>query len=105
MTMTTRSITIYRVYQLSSHRTLGFYTGDEEAVMTFCNLKFDVSQDDIALERVPVRQVTRTEVMCFGEVLSQLREHKQRIMELEAQADEVGMRDDVVKLLEESCIV
>jgi len=101
--MAPRSITIYRIYQISSHRTLGFYTGDEEAVVKFCNLKYDIPQDDIALERVPVRQVTKSEVVCFSEVLDQLREHKQRIMELEAQADQAGMKEDIVQLLEETC--
>jgi hypothetical protein len=101
--MTPRSITIYRIYQISSHRTLGFYTGDEEAVVKFCNLKYDISVDDLALERVPVRQVTKSEVVCFSEVLDQLKEHKQRISELEAKADQVGMKEDIVQLLQESC--
>jgi hypothetical protein len=101
--MTQRTITIYRIYQISSHRTLGFYTGDEEAVVKFCNLKYDVEMDDIALERVPVRQVSKSEVVCFSEVLDQLREHRQRIQELEDQADMVGMKEDIEELLEESC--
>ncbi|MGA1847751.1 MAG: hypothetical protein ACMUHB_00290 [Thermoplasmatota archaeon] len=101
--MTPRTITIYRIYQISSHRTLGFYTGDEEAVVKFCNLKYDVEMDDIALERVPVRQVSKSEVVCFSEVLDQLREHRQRIQELEDQADMVGMKEDIEELLEESC--
>ncbi|MBN1538506.1 MAG: hypothetical protein JW939_00035 [Candidatus Thermoplasmatota archaeon] len=99
--MTTRSIIIFRVYQISTHKTLGFHTGDEEAVVMFCNLKYDIPLDDLALERVPVRQVTKSEVLCFGEVLSQLRAHKQRIMELEEQAEEVGMKDEVVQFLQE----
>jgi hypothetical protein len=101
--MTPRTITIYRIYQISSHRTLGFYTGDEEAVVKFCNLKYDIETDDLALERVPVRQVTKSEVVCFSEVLDQLREHKQRISELEAQADQAGMKDDITQLLEQTC--
>jgi len=101
--MTPRTITIYRIYQISSHRTLGFYTGDEEAVVKFCNLKYDVEMDDIALERVPVRQVSKSEVVCFSEVLDQLKEHRQRIQELEDQADMVGMKEDIEELLEESC--
>ncbi len=60
--MTQRSITIYRIYQISSHRTLGFYTGDEEAVVKFCNVKYSIELDDLALERVPVRQVSKSEV-------------------------------------------
>ena len=71
--------------------------------MKFCNLKYDISIDDLALERVPVRQVTKSEVVCFSEVLDQLREHKQRISELEAKADQVGMKEDIVQLLQESC--
>jgi predicted transcriptional regulator len=101
--MTPRTITIYRIYQISSHRTLGFYTGDEEAVVKFCNLKYDIESDDLALERVPVRQVTKSEVVCFSEVLDQLKEHKQRINELEAQADTAGMKEDVVQLMENIC--
>jgi hypothetical protein len=98
--MTPRSITIFRIYQISSHRTLGFYTGDEDAVVKFCNLKYDIPTDDLALERVPVRQVTKSEVVCFSEVLDQLKEHKQRISELEARADQVGMKEDIIQLLQ-----
>ena len=90
--MAPRSITIYRVYQISSHRTLGFYTGDEEAVVKFCNLKYDISQDD------PAPGPADPAIY-----LDQLREHKQRIMELEAQADQAGMKEDIVQLLEETC--
>ena len=101
--MTARTITIYRIYQISSHRTLGFYTGDEEAVVKFCNLKYSVELDDLALERVPVRQVSKSEVVCFNEVLNQLKEHRQRIQELEEQADSVGMADDISEILNEIC--
>jgi hypothetical protein len=101
--MTARTITIYRIYQISSHRTLGFYTGDEEAVVKFCNLKYSVELDDLALERVPVRQVSKSEVVCFNEVLNQLKEHRQRIQELEEQADSVGMADDITEILNEIC--
>ncbi|MFW3146265.1 MAG: hypothetical protein ACMUIE_05590 [Thermoplasmatota archaeon] len=97
--MSPRSITIYRIYQLSNHRTLGFYTGDEEAVIKFCNLKFDVEMDDLALERVPVRQVSKSEVICFSEVLDQLRAHKQKIQELECQADDAGIREDLLEIM------
>ena len=99
--MSTRSITIYRIYQISSHRTLGFYTGDEEAVVKFCNLKYSIELDDLALERVPVRQVSKSEVVCFSEVLDQLKEHRQRIQELEQQADSVGMAEDICEILED----
>lgn len=77
--MVNRSINIYRTYQTSTHRTLGFYTGEEDVVLTFCQLKFDIEPDDIALERVPVRQVTRSEVICFMEVMDQLKEQKGRV--------------------------
>ena len=97
--MCPRSITIFRIYQLSNHRTLGFYTGDEEAVVKFCNLKFEIEIDDLALERVPVRQVNKSEVICFSEVLDQLRTHKRMIHELEDRADKVGMKEDVVQII------
>ena len=74
---------IFRTYQVSAHRTLGFFTGDEEAVLSFCHLKFDIELDDIALERVPVRRVTRSEVLCFGEIMDQLKAHRERLRELE----------------------
>lgn len=90
---------IYRTYQLSSHRTLGFYSGDEDAVVKFCSLKFDVPLDDLALERVPVRQVNKSEVICFSEVLDQLKVHKERIRELEDQADKAGMKEDIIDLM------
>ncbi|MEA3557849.1 MAG: hypothetical protein U9R75_01210 [Candidatus Thermoplasmatota archaeon] len=98
--MSQRSITIFRTYQLSNHRTLGFYSGDEEAVVKFCHLKFEIEIDDLALEKVPVRQVNKSEVICFSEVLDQLRSHKQRIHELEDQAEKAGMREDVVQIIE-----
>ena len=77
--MNPRSITIYRTYQTSTHRTLGFYSGEEDSVLRFCHLKYDVEIDDIALERVPVRKVTRSEVVCFSEVMDQLNDHKERV--------------------------
>lgn len=72
---------VFRTYQISSHRTLGFFTGDEDAVTTFCHLKYDIEMDDIALERVPVRKVSRSEVLCFGEIIDQLKAHKERLRE------------------------
>jgi len=81
--MNPRSITIYRTYQTSTHRTLGFYSGEEDSVLRFCHLKYDVEIDDIALERVPVRKVTRSEVVCFSEVMDQLNDHKERIRNAE----------------------
>lgn len=77
--MNQRSIMIFRTYQVSTHRTLGFFTGDEEAVVSYCHLKYDMEMDDIALERVPVRRVTRSEVLCFGEIMEQLRMHRERL--------------------------
>jgi hypothetical protein len=77
--MNPRNITIYRTYQTSSHRTLGFYTGEEDSVIKFCHLKYDIELDDIALERVPVRKVSRSEVVCFSEIMDQLNDHKERI--------------------------
>jgi len=98
--MSPKSVVIYRVYQLSSHRTLGFYTGEEEAIPRFCKLKYGIEEDDVAIERVQVRTVTRSDVMCFGEVLDQMREYMQRLKELEAQADSVGVREEVLQMVE-----
>ncbi|MFO8051074.1 MAG: hypothetical protein R6V01_05175 [Thermoplasmatota archaeon] len=103
--MCPRSITIYRTYQLSNHRTLGFYSGDEEAVIKFCNLKFGIELDDLALERVPVRQVNRSEVICFSEVLDQLNSHKERIQELEMRADKAGIKEDLVQVIKEEALL
>lgn len=79
--MNPRSIVIFRTYQMSTHRTLGFFTGDDDAVLSFCHLKFDIELDDIALERVPVRRVTRSEALCFGEIMDQLKAHRERLRE------------------------
>ena len=84
MIMNPRNITIYRTYQTSTHRTLGFYSGEEDSVLHFCHLKYDVEIDDIALERVPVRKVTRSEVVCFSEVMDQLNDHKERVRNAES---------------------
>ena len=97
--MVHRSINIYRTYQTSTHRTLGFYTGEEDEVLTFCQLKFDIESDDIALERVPVRQVTRTEVICLMEVMDQLKAHKENFIndsiESEAQKELIEIIDRI----------
>jgi len=97
--MPPRNVTIYKVYQLSTHRTLGFFNGEEDAVLMFCALKFNVEEDDIALERIQVRKITKEEVLCFREVIGQLRTYSDRIKALEEEASEAGMEDDIVDLL------
>jgi hypothetical protein len=97
--MNPRNISVFKVYQLTSHRTLGYYTGDEDTVITFCSLKYKIEEDDIALERIPVRRVTPSEVVCFREVLGQLRTYTDRIKKLEEEADQAGMREDLVEVI------
>ena len=99
MIMSPRSITVYKAYQLSTHKTLGFFTGEEDSVSTFCSLKFRVEEDDIALERIPVKQVTKSELICFREVLGQIRSYTERIKQLEEEADEAGMKEDIVEAI------
>lgn len=95
--MDPRSITIYRTYQTSTHETLGFYTGEEESVLRFCHLKYDIETDDIALERVPVRKVSRSEVICFSEVMDQLKDQRERIKNAERKLQARKVR---IKVLE-----
>ena len=99
MIMSPRSITVYKAYQLSTHKTLGFFTGEEDSVSTFCSLKFRVEEDDIALERIPVKQVTKSELICFREVLGQIRSYTERIKQLEEEADEAGIKEDIVEAI------
>ena len=97
--MPPRSLNVFRVYQLTNHRTLGFFNGDEDTVLQFCSLKFNVEEDDIAIERLTVRTITKEEVICFREVMGQLKDFSNRMMELEGQAEEAGVRQDIVDLL------
>jgi len=94
--MNPRSIVIFRTYQMSTHRTLGFFTGDEEAVLSFCHLKYDMELDDIALERVPVRKVTRSEALCFGEIMDQLKAHRERLRESEQVSNATPMGEPLI---------
>ncbi len=66
---------IFKGYQLSSHKNLGLYTGIEEDIITFCSIKFNVEADDIALERLRVRTITKTEVLFFKEVIGQIKKY------------------------------
>ena len=93
--MNPRNITIYRTYQTSTHKTLGFYSGEEDSVLRFCHLKYDVEMDDIALERVPVRKVTRSEVVCFSEVMDQLNGQKERVRRSNGES----LTDPIVKAI------
>jgi hypothetical protein len=97
--MPPRSMNVFKVYQLSTHRTLGFFTGDEDTVLQFCSLKYNVEQDDVAIERLSVRNITQEEVTCFKDVLGQLRDFSSRMMELEGEAEKAGLKEDLVDLL------
>lgn len=97
--MPPRSLNVFKVYQLSNHRTLGFFTGDEDTVLQFCSLKFNVEQDDVAIERLSVRNITQEEVACFREVIGQLREFSCKMMELEGEAEKAGLKEDLVDIL------
>lgn len=97
--MPPRSMNVFRVYQLSCHRTLGFFSGDEDAVLQWCSLKFNVAEDDVAIERLSVRTITQEEVLCFREMIGQLRDFSNRLNELEGEAEKVGMREDLVDIL------
>jgi hypothetical protein len=90
---------VFRAYQLSSHRTLGIFSGDEDSVLEWCSLKFNVSEDDVAIERLSVRTITREEVLCFKEMIGQLRDFSSRLTELEGEAEKVGIREDLVDIL------
>ena len=97
---TPRSLIVFKVYQLTTHRVLGFYTGEMESVKMFCSLKYNVESDDIAIEKIPAKRVTRDEVMCFRELIGQLRSYTDRIRQLEDEADEAGVRDDLLEILQ-----
>jgi hypothetical protein len=97
--MEPRTLTVFRTYQTSTHRTLGFFTGEEDAVLNFCHLKFDIEVDDIALERVPVRRVTRSEVVCFNEIMDQLKAHRERLAEKDRLESPEEVKDNILNLL------
>lgn len=97
--MKPRSLNIFKAYQLTTHKNLGYYTGEEDTILSFCSLKFKIEEDDIALERMQVRRVTRSEVICLREVLGQLRSYTDRIKRLEEEADEAGMHDDLLEAI------
>ncbi len=94
-----RTLTIFRTYQTSTHRTLGFFTGEDDAVLNFCHLKYDIEVDDIALERVPVRRVTRSEVVCFNEIMDQLKAHRERLSEQDERESPEQVKDGILQLL------
>ena len=97
---TPRSQVVFKVYQLTTHRVLGFFTGEIESVKMFCSLKFNVESDDIAIEKIPTKRVTRNEVLCFRELIGQLRSYTDRIRQLEDEADEAGVKDDIMEILQ-----
>ena len=97
--MQPRSINVFKAYQLTTHNNLGYYTGEENAILSFCSLKFKVEEDDLALERIQVRRVTSSEVICLREVLGQLRSYTDGIKRLEEEADEAGMHDDLLEAI------
>ncbi len=94
-----RTLTIFRTYQTSTHRTLGFFTGEDDAVLNFCHLKYDIEVDDIALERVPVRRVTRSEVVCFNEIMDQLKAHKERVHIEETHESAEQVKEGILQVL------
>jgi hypothetical protein len=55
--------------------------------------------DDIALERVPVRRVTRSEVVCFNEIMDQLKAHRERLSELDERESPQQVKDGILQLL------
>ncbi|HHD16421.1 MAG TPA: hypothetical protein ENK47_06905 [Euryarchaeota archaeon] len=97
--MTNRTLTIFRTYQASTHNTLGFFSGEEDAVLQFCSLKFDIEPDDIALEKVPVRRVTRSEVVCFSEIMDQLKVHKERVRARRETETPETVKSSIIRIL------
>lgn len=85
---------------MSDHRILGFFTGDMESVKMFCSLKYDVEEDDLAMEKIPTRKVTQSEVLCFRELIGQLRSYTDRIKRIEEEADVAGVRSDILEILQ-----
>ena len=86
---------IYKGYQVSTHRNLGFFTGEQDDVLTFCSIKYNIEPDDIALERMKVRNVTKTEVLFFQEVLGQIRNYSSNLIEEENESAGDIIKEDL----------
>ncbi|MDG6225843.1 MAG: hypothetical protein QCI82_10070 [Candidatus Thermoplasmatota archaeon] len=97
--MASRSVTMFRAYQLSTHRTLGFFCGDQGPVLDYCCLKYNVEEDDIALERLLARRISREEVTCFKEIMSQVKDYSERLKEIDPDLEESEIGTDLVDIL------